>query len=160
MSRMWNKLDYLTKRNGSGNKVVWNKVDCSTKCCRFVLYLVYNFLSVEGYRFYLKHMSLYDNLHKEMKIIPFVSVLNYAVNIRDNVWSSGCTIDWSERSGCVLLTVLFLDICRIRLTITTQIQKIVGAPPWTLTQHVLYTDIDHYDYSSLFYARFGLWPAL
>lgn len=91
---MWNKLDYLTTRNGSGNQVVWNKVHCSTKC-RFFLYLVYNiFLSVEDYIFYLKHLSLYDNLRKEIKIITFVAVLNYAVNIRDKVHMVEWLHDW------------------------------------------------------------------
>ena len=56
--------------------------------------MVYNiFLSVEDYKFYLKHLSLYDNLHKEINSITFVGVLNYAVNIRDNVGSSGWAID-------------------------------------------------------------------
>jgi len=166
MRTVWNKLDYLTTRNGPGNQVVWNKVDCGTKC-RFVLYVVYNiFLSAEDYRYYLKHLSLYDNLRKKINIINFVGVLNYAVNIWDNVGSSGWAIDLQcieqccERSGHVLLITLFQEICRVRLTIATKIQKIAGAPPWTLTRHVLDTDLDRYNYASLFYARFGLWSAL
>ena len=63
-------------------------------------------------------------------------------------WSSGWAIDLQciekccERSGCVFLIILFQDICRVQLTITTKIQRIAGAQPWNLTQHALYTDLD------------------
>jgi len=109
---------------------------------------------------------MYCNLHKEINSITFVGVLNYAVNIRDNVGSSCWVIDLQcieqccERSCLVLLTMLFQDICWFRLKITTNIQRIAGALTWTLTQHVLDTYLDHYNYASLFYARFGLWSAL
>jgi hypothetical protein len=92
-----------------------------------------------------------------------VGVLNYAVNIRDNVGSSGWAIDLQciekcfERSGCVLLIILFQDICRVRLTITTKIQRIAAmdSNPARLVYRSRYCN-----YAILFYERLGLWSAL
>ena len=162
MRTMWNKLDYLSTRNGSGNQVVWNKVDCGTKCCRFALYVVYNiFLSVEDYRFYLTHLSLYDNLYKEINIITFVSALNYAVEV----------VEWLGDWFTVHWKVLWAKrLCLSHNTIPGYLSgsaynnhenpensrcSAMESNPTRLVYRSRY-----YNYASLFYARFGLWSAL